>query len=132
MSNVIYVNFVRLADDLPNEVDPTAHTGFDKVQLSAIFIGVLLPLVVGLITKRYTSASTKAILLLAASALTAFVTEWANSENFVWQQAVLTMLLTFGTGYVAHAGLWTNVKVGDKTIAAKAQDAFGGDKPKAA
>lgn len=131
MSNVIYLA-VRMADGLDNDIDPTARTGFDKVQLSAIFIGVVLPLVIGLITKRYTSASTKTVLLLAASAVTAFVTEWANSADFVWQQAFLTMILTFGTGYVAHAGLWTNLKVGNETVAQRAQDALGGTKPKAA
>ena len=121
--------YLVLSDELNNTVDPTAHTGFDKVQISAILIGVVLPLLVGLVTKRYTSPTVKALLLLAASALTAFITEWANSENFVWQQALLTLILTFGTGVVAHQGLWTNVKVGDKTVALRAQDAFGGDKP---
>lgn len=118
---------IALADGLDNDIDPTAHTGFDKVQISAILIGVLLPLVVGLVTKRYTSPSVKAILLLAASALTAFITEWANSANFVWQQALLTMILTFGTGVVAHKGLWAPTGV-----AGKAQDAFGGAIPQPA
>jgi hypothetical protein len=123
----IYPQLVLVADQLDNDIDPTARTGFDKVQISAILIGVVLPLVVGLVTKRYTSPTVKAVLLLAASALTAFITEWANSANFVWQQALLTMILTFGTGVVAHLGLWRPTGVTDK-----AQSAFGGDRPKAA
>jgi hypothetical protein len=105
MSNVIYVAFA-LADDLNNDIDPTAHTGFDKVQISAIFIGVVLPLLVGFLTGRTTSARTKAIMLLGSSALTAFITEWANSANFVWQQALLTLVLTFGTGVVMQLGFY--------------------------
>lgn len=125
MSNVIYANIVALADG--NDIDPTAHTGFDKVQISAILIGVVLPLIIGLVTKQYTSATVKSLLLLAASALTAFITEWANSSNFVWQQALLTLILTFGTGVVAHLGLWRPTGV-----TAKAQAAFSGNSPKAA
>lgn len=105
MSNVIYVIFAA-ADDLNNDIDPTAHSGFDKVQLSAIFIGVVLPLLVGFLTGRTTSAAVKSILLLGSSALTAFITEWANSADFVWQQAVLTLILTFGTGVVLQLGFY--------------------------
>lgn len=107
------------------EINPTAQTGFDKVQISAILIGVVLPLLVGLVTKRYTSARVKSLLLLGASALTAFITEWANSANFVWQQALLTLILTFGTAVVSLYGFMRPTGVADK-----AQDAFGGDKPK--
>jgi len=109
---------------LDNDIDPTAHTGFDKVQVSAILIGVVLPLLVGLVTRRYTSPAVKSLLLLAASAVTAFITEWANSANFVWQQALLTLILTFGTGVVSYYGLWVPTRV-----AGKAQDAFGGNNP---
>lgn len=97
---------LRLDDSLDNTIDPTARTGFDKVQVSAVLIGVVLPLVVGFLTGRTTSSQAKALMLLAASALTAFITEWANSSNFVWQQALLTLIMTFGTGVVVHLGFY--------------------------
>lgn len=114
---------IGFADDLDNTIDPTARTGFDKVQVSAILVGVVLPLLVGLVTKRWTSSNVKAFMLLGASALTAFITEWANSANFVWQQAFLTMILTFGTGVVAQKGFW------QYNLGPKAQDAFAGTPP---
>lgn len=121
---LLWLPLAALENQLDNSIDPTARTGFDKVQISALLIGVALPLIVGLVTKRYTSPRVKALLLLAASALTAFITEWANSANFVWQQAFLTMLLTFGTGVVSLYGFLRPTGLADK-----AQDAFGGSNP---
>lgn len=112
------------ADDLNNTVDPTAYSTLNKVQVASLLISVFIPLVVGLVTKRWTDAGTKALLLLASTALAGFITEWANSADFVWQQAVLTWLLSFGTGVVSHYGLWKPTG-----LAGKAQDAFSGNRP---
>lgn len=104
------------------DVDPTAHTGFTTVQIASVLLGTVLPILVGLVTKRVTSSAVKAVLLLALSAVAGFLTELINSSNFVWQQALLTTLITFVTGVAMHFGLWQPTGV-----SAKAQAAFGGD-----
>lgn len=124
MSTLYLITTLAAEGGLDNSIDPTARTGFDKVQISALLIGVILPLIVGLVTKRYQSSRLKAVLLLGMSALTAFITEWANSVNFVWQQALLTMLLTFGSGIVSLYGFLRPTGLADA-----AQNALGGNQP---
>lgn len=104
---------------LDNAVDPTAKTGLDAVQVASLLIGVFIPILVGLVTKRSTDARVKSILLLALSGVSGFLTEFVNSSNFVWQQALLTTVVTFVIGVATYYGLWTPTGV-----TAKAQDSF--------
>lgn len=106
------------------DIDPTAHTGFSTVQVASVLIGTLLPILVGLVTSRVTSSRTKALLLAGLSALTGFLTEYVNSDNFVWQQAFLTAVVTFVTAVAAHYGLWRPTGA-----SAAAQRAFSGSPP---
>jgi lysylphosphatidylglycerol synthetase-like protein (DUF2156 family) len=102
-------------------IDPTANSGFTTVQIASVLLGTVLPILVGLVTKTVTNASVKAVILLALSAVAGFLTELISNGNFVWQQAVLTSLITFVTAVAMHFGFWRPTGVTEK-----AQRAFGG------
>jgi hypothetical protein len=104
-------------------VYPTAYSGLNTVQVASLLIGVFIPILVGLVTKRTTNTAVKSILLLALSCTSGFLTEYVNSNNFIWQQALLTSVITFVIGVATHYGLWTPTGV-----TAKAQDALVHDK----
>ena len=53
----------------------------DGLQVLQFAIAVLLPLLVGLVTKHTTSSGTKAVLLLALSAVSAILTGWAAAAE---------------------------------------------------
>lgn len=114
---------VVLAGDA-GELDPTAHTSLNRVQIASLLIGVFIPILVGLVTKRATNPALKSLLLLALSAASGFLTEFVNSSNFVWQQALTTTVVTFVIGVATYYGLWSPTGV-----AGRAQDAFGGAAP---
>jgi hypothetical protein len=92
---------------------------------AAYWLGLListgLPVLVGLVTKRVTSAGLKAVLLLALSTLNGFLVELAgpHDSNYNWQTAAVLALVAFGTGVLAHFGLWKPIGV-----SGRAQDAF--------
>jgi hypothetical protein len=100
-------------------IDPTQHSTLNAVQVASLLIGVFIPILVGLVTKVTTSPALKSILLLALSAVSGFLTEFVNSANFIWQQALLTTVVTFVIGVATYYGLWTPTGV-----TAKAQAAF--------
>jgi hypothetical protein len=52
---------------------------------------------------------------LALSAVTAFLTEYVNSANFVWQQALLTTVVTFVVSVATYYGLWKPTNVAGST-----------------
>src|ERR1044072_1684990 len=91
---------------LDNDVDPTAHTGYDTVAILGVLIGSVLPLLVGLVTKSSTSPKVKSLMLVVLSAVTAVLTEAETKGSFVWQQALLTFVATFSTAAVTHFALW--------------------------
>jgi hypothetical protein len=109
---------------LDNDIDPTAHTTIDAVQVASLLIGVFIPILVGLVTKASTSPTIKSLLLLGLSAVSGFLTEFINSSNFVWQQALLSTVVTFVIGVATHYGLWNPTGV-----TAKAQGALNHDSP---
>lgn len=85
-------------------------TGINQVQVLSVLIGVILPIVVGLVTKRVTSESVKAVLLAFLAAVSGFVTEAINvggfNDSFNWTAALLTWVMTFVAAVAAHFGLW--------------------------
>lgn len=97
------------ADDVPSLVvygfDPNSISG-----LISLVIAVLLPLMVGLITTRTTSAGVKAVLLLAAAAIKGFLEGMlaARSQHvdFAFVPAAISTLVNFMIGVVVHFGLW--------------------------
>lgn len=96
-----------------NNVDPSAAT-LNTVQVASLLIGVFLPIVVGLVTKHTTNPAIKSLLLLALSGVSGFLTEFVNSANFNWQQALLTTVVTFTIGVATYYGLWNVTGVTDK------------------
>jgi len=96
-------------------VNPTllavAETGDPvRVQLWSLLVGVILPLLVGLVTKVTTSASTKAVLLALLSAVSGFVSELAASgDGFLWSTALITWVGTFLVAVGLHFGVYKPV-----------------------
>ena len=98
----------------------------DKAYWLGLLISVVLPVLVGLVTKRVTHAGVKAVLLLALSTLNGFLVELANpGPNYDVSTAVILSLVAFAVGVLSHFGLWKPVGVSDK-----AQAALGGGAPR--
>lgn len=75
-----------------------------------LLTSVVLPVLVGLVTTRVTSSGVKGVLLLALSTLNGFVVEWANAgSGWSWGTAAVLSLVSFGTGVLAHFGLYKPV-----------------------
>jgi hypothetical protein len=81
-----------------------------------LIISVVLPVLVGLVTTRITNAGVKAVLLLALSTANGFLVELAGPHDagYSWQTAAVLALVSFGTGVLAHFGLWKPTGVSGK------------------
>jgi hypothetical protein len=84
-------------------------------------ISVVLPVLVGLVTTRVTSARVKAVLLLFLTALNGFLVELAGPHPDGWDlgTAIVLTLVSFGTAVLSHFGLWKPTG-----ISGKAQDSL--------
>lgn len=90
----------------------------DKAYWIGLLISVVLPVLVGLVTTRVTSAGLKGVLLLALSTLNGFLVELANpGPDYHVQTAIILSLVAFGTGVLAHFGLWKPAGVSVKAQA---------------
>lgn len=115
MTDPVFIITTLAADGgLDNNIDPTAHAGITTVQVASLLIGFFLPILASLVTKQSWSAGIKSIVLLALSAITGFLTEFVNSADFVWQQALLTSVMTFVVGVATYYGLWHPTGVSTK------------------
>lgn len=90
------------------------------VQILGLLVGVILPLLVGLVTTRVTSPGIKAVLLALLSALTGFLTE-VLSDTFDLKTALITWLGAFLVAVGVHYGLWkpTGVSIKLQQIGSK-------------
>lgn len=87
----------------------------DRAYWLGLLISVVLPVLVGLVTTRVTSAGTKAVLLLALSTANGLLVEVANpGPGFDLGTAAILAAVSFGTGVLAHFGLWKPVGVSGK------------------
>ena len=93
----------------------------DKAYWLGLLVSVVLPVLVGLVTTRVTHAGWKAVLLLALSTATGFITEYAGPHDAGYSvgTAAVLALVSFGTGVLSHFGFWKPVGV-----SGKAQDSF--------
>jgi hypothetical protein len=93
----------------------------DQVYWLGLLVSVVLPVLVGLVTTRVTHPGLKAVLLLALSTVTGFVTEYAGPHNagYSVQTAAVLALVGFGVAVLSHFGFWKPVGV-----AGRAQDSF--------
>lgn len=83
---------------------------FDLAQVISLLVGVVLPLLTGLMTKTSTSAGFKAVVLLALSAVSAVLADFLAALNgglaFDLGATLLTALGTFLIGVGMHFGIW--------------------------
>lgn len=90
---------------------------FDPAQVISMLIGVVLPLVVGLVTKWETAPSVRAVLLLLLSAVSAFMTELLSSitGNSIFDvgATLLAVLSTFLIGVGMHFGFYKPIGASD-------------------
>jgi L-lactate permease len=101
-----------------NAIDPTAHIGYANI--ASVFVGVFLPILVGLVSRQSWSGAAKAWTLALFSGISGFLTEFITSgSDFYWQQALLAAIVTFVTAGAAYHNLWKPTGV-----AARAQSAF--------
>jgi hypothetical protein len=86
-----------------------------------LVVSVVLPVLVGLVTTRVINAGVKAVLLLALSTATGFVTEFAGPHDAGYSvgTAAVLALVSFATGVLSHFGFWKPIGV-----SAKMQDTF--------
>ena len=93
----------------------------DKAYWLGLLVSVVLPVLVGLVTTRVTNAGVKAVLLLALSTATGFVTEYAGPHDAGYSvgTAAVLALVSFGTGVLSHFGFWKPVGVSGRV-----QDSF--------
>ena len=116
------------ADDIP----ALPVYGFDPQSLSgllSLIIAVVLPLLVGLLTKRSTSPAAKAILLLAFAAVKAFLEGWLQAENtdvaFAFVPAAISTVVNFAIAAVVHLGLWKPTGAADAAQDTLVKDTHG-------
>jgi uncharacterized membrane protein YjjB (DUF3815 family) len=97
------------------------NVNLDKAYWLGLLVSVVLPVLVGLVTTRVTNAGIKAVLLLALSTATGFVTEYAGPHDAGYSvgTAAVLALVSFATGVLSHFGFWKPVGV-----SARAQDSF--------
>lgn len=90
---------------------------FDPAQVLALAIGVVLPLIAGLVTRWNASPGTRAVVLLVLSAITSFLTMWLDAITTGTPMdvgaALLTVLGTFLVGVGSHFGFWDAVGASD-------------------
>ena len=93
----------------------------DKAYWLGLVISVVLPVLVGLVTTRVTSAGVKAVLLLALSTANGFLVELAGPHDagYSWQTAAVLALVSFAVGVLSHFGL-----LKPTGIAGRAQDSL--------
>jgi FtsH-binding integral membrane protein len=84
-----------------------------------LITSVVIPVLVGLVTTRETHESIKAVLLLFLSTVNGFVVEFAapHDAGYSVATAAVLALVSFGTGVLAHFGLWKPT-----TVARRAQE----------
>jgi hypothetical protein len=92
----------------------------DTAYWLGLLVSVVLPVLVGLVTTRVTSAGVKAALLLALSTANGFVVEFASpGPGYSVGSAAVLALVTFATGVLMHFGLYKPTG-----LSGKAQDSL--------
>lgn len=90
----------------------------DWAQAISLMIGVILPILVGLVTTRVTASGTKAVLLAILSIVTSMLTEILEAINtgtvFDFGVFLITAIGTFVIAVATHYGLWKPTTVSEK------------------
>jgi hypothetical protein len=98
----------------------------DRAYWLGLLVSVGLPVLVGLVTTRVTSAARKAVLLLALSTVNGFLVEVLHPvAGFDPGTAAVLSGVTFGIGVLVHFGLYKPVGLSgaaqDRLITASSQ-----------
>lgn len=106
---------------------PVASVAFDWPLIVGMIVSVVLPLLVGLVTKRVTNSGTRAVILAALAAVTGLLTELGNSMTagvtYNLGMGVVFALAAFLVAVGMHFGIYK--PTGASTAA---QNALGGAK----
>ncbi|QGJ88901.1 hypothetical protein PBI_TEAMOCIL_47 [Microbacterium phage Teamocil] len=106
---------------------PVVSVAFDWPLIVGMIVSVVLPLLVGLVTKRVTAPGTRAVILAALAALTGLLTELGNSltagVTYNLGMGIVFALAAFLVAVGMHFGIYK--PTGASTAA---QNALGGDK----
>lgn len=93
----------------------------DTAQVISLLVGVVLPLLAGLVTKSSANANLRAVVLLALAVLTTAVTTVGDTlivgSPVDVATVALTALGTFLVGVGTHFGLFKPVGLADKVVA---------------
>lgn len=94
-----------------------------------LIVSVLLPVLVGIVTKRFASGGLKATMLLFLAGLSGFLNEFIATsdagEVFNWNQALLNWVVSFGVAVLIHFGLWKPTGIADGVQVATRNIGFG-------
>lgn len=83
------------------------NTTLSAVDLVNVVVGVLLPLLVGLVTRTVTNGNVKAVLLLILSGVSSVLVEWLHRDGtWDWGRVILAAIVTFVVGVATHYGFW--------------------------
>lgn len=90
---------------------------FELAQVLSLLIGIVLPVLTGLVTKWQTAPGVRAMVLLGLSAVTSFLSEFLSSvtggTTFDVGATLLAVLGTFIVGVGTQYGLWRPTGVSD-------------------
>lgn len=77
-------------------------------QLLAIVGGIVVPLVVGFVTKLHATSAVKAIVNLALSAVTGAIATLTTNGGHIgnWKSFLVSIAVTFGTSIMSYYGFW--------------------------
>ncbi|MFI6228642.1 hypothetical protein ACIBCR_15175 [Micromonospora echinospora] len=85
--------------------------------LLSLAITIVLPILVGLVTRHSTSAGAKATLLLFLSAVNAILSAWLQAENtsavFEWIPVVYSTFINFAIAVAVHFGWYKPAGISD-------------------
>jgi len=86
----------------------------DKLQLLALVVGVLLPVLVGIVTTKVTSGGVKAVLLALLTAVTGVLTDvLATPDGFDLKTSVVNWLGAFIMAVATHFGFLKPAGISD-------------------
>jgi hypothetical protein len=82
----------------------------DGAAIIQLLVATILPIMVGLVTTRVTSAGRKAWLLASLALVTSVLVEWGSAlnakETFDIGVALIAAIPTFAVSVATHYGLW--------------------------
>jgi hypothetical protein len=116
-----------------NEIPQLPAYGFDPTSMSGLLslaVTVALPILVGLLTRQSTGAGVKAVLLLAFSAVKAFLEAWLDAENsgvpFLWTAVAVSVGVNLLIAVAVHFGFFKPTGVTGAAQRSLVKDPAGG------